>query len=96
MSNSNSCSKAMFKLYRIAFEPTRKPLEGFYVWFLFTHENSDFGAMSVMSEAAPPICFSARGKSHMGYSCFEKGCRKKCTRQSRKVLWVVFSSLFFK
>ena len=30
------------------------------------------------------------------YSCFEKGCRKKCTRQSRKVLWVVLSSLFFK
>ena len=87
MSNSNSCSKAMFKLYRIAFEPARKPLEGFYVWLLFTH---------VMSEAAPPICFSARGKSHIGYSCFEKGCRKKCTRQSRKVLWVVFSSLFFK
>ena len=30
------------------------------------------------------------------YSCFEKGCRKKCTRQSRKVLWVVLSALFFK
>ena len=30
------------------------------------------------------------------YSCFEKGRRKKCTLQSRKVLWVVFSSLFFK
>ena len=30
------------------------------------------------------------------YSCFEKGCRKKCMRQSRKVLWVVFSSLFLK
>ena len=30
------------------------------------------------------------------YSCFENGCRKKCTRQSRKVLWVVLSSLFFK
>ena len=30
------------------------------------------------------------------YSYFEKGCRKKCPRQSRKVLWVVFSSLFFK
>ena len=29
------------------------------------------------------------------YSCFEKGCRKKCTRQSRKVLWVVLRSLFF-
>ena len=26
-------------------------------------------------------------------SYFEKGCRKKCTRQSRKVLWVVLSSL---
>ena len=30
------------------------------------------------------------------YSYFEKGCRKKCTRQSRKLLWVVLSSLFFK
>ena len=30
------------------------------------------------------------------YSYFEKGCHKKCTRQSRKVLWVVLSSLFFK
>ena len=30
------------------------------------------------------------------YSYFEKGRRKKCTRQSRIVLWVVLSSLFFK
>ena len=30
------------------------------------------------------------------YSYFEKGCRMKCTRQTRKVLWVVLSSLFFK
>ena len=30
------------------------------------------------------------------YSYFEKGCPKKCTRQSRKVLWVVSSSLFLK
>ena len=30
------------------------------------------------------------------YSYFEKGCRKKCTRQPRKVLWVVLSALFFK
>ena len=29
-------------------------------------------------------------------SYFEKGCREKCTRQCRKVLWVVLSSLFFK
>ena len=30
------------------------------------------------------------------YSYFEKGCRKKCTRQSQKVLWVVLSSMLFK
>ena len=30
------------------------------------------------------------------YSYFEKGCREKCTRQSRKVLWVDLSLLFFK
>ena len=30
------------------------------------------------------------------HSYFEKGCRKKCMRQSRKVLWVVLSSKFFK
>ena len=30
------------------------------------------------------------------YRYFEKGCRKKCTRQSRNVLWVVLNSLFFK
>ena len=30
------------------------------------------------------------------YCYFEKGCRIKCTRQSRKVLWMVLSSLFFK
>ena len=30
------------------------------------------------------------------YSYFEKGCRIKCTRQPRKVLWVVLSSLFSK
>ena len=30
------------------------------------------------------------------YSYFEKGCRKKCTQQSRKVLGVVLSALFFK
>ena len=30
------------------------------------------------------------------YSYFEKGCQKKCTRQSQKALWVVLSSLFFR
>ena len=36
-----------------------------------------------------PICIQV-------YNYFEKGCRKKCTRQSRKVLWVILRSLFFK
>ena len=35
-------------------------------------------------------------KSLMIYSYFEKGCRKKCTRQSWRVLWVILSALFFK
>ena len=39
---------------------------------------------------------SAKLLSMYAYSCFDKVCRKKCTRQSRKVLWVVLSSLFFK
>ena len=30
------------------------------------------------------------------YGYFEKGCRKKCTRQSRKVLWVALRAMFFK
>ena len=30
------------------------------------------------------------------HTYFEKGCQEKCTWQSRKVLWVVLSSLFFK
>ena len=30
------------------------------------------------------------------YSYFEKGCGIKCTRQPRKVLWLVLSALFFK
>ena len=40
---------------------------------------------------------SALLKTQMPYtaSYFEKGCRKKCTRQCRKALWVVLSSLFF-
>ena len=32
----------------------------------------------------------------VAYSYFEKGCRKKCTWQSWKVLWVAFNSLFIK
>ena len=35
-------------------------------------------------------------KCSQKYSYFEKVCRKKCTRPSRKVLWMVLSSLFLK
>ena len=37
------------------------------------------------------VCFLSRI-----YCYFEKGCRIKCTRQTRKILLVVLSSLFFK
>ena len=36
------------------------------------------------------------GQVLLAYSYFEKGCRIMCTRQPRKVLWAVLSSLFFK
>ena len=35
-----------------------------------------------------------RRKGHLcEYSYFEKGCRRKCTQRSRKVLWVALNSL---
>ena len=38
-----------------------------------------------------------RRKGHFcEYSYFEKGCRQKCTQQSRKVLWVLLNPLFLK
>ena len=42
------------------------------------------------------ILAAIKGARKFIYSYFEKGCRKKCTRKSEKVLWVVLSSLFFK
>ena len=36
------------------------------------------------------------GKKSNCIQLFREGCRKKCTPESRKVLWVVLSSLFFK
>ena len=42
------------------------------------------------------ISKTPRSKKFKTYSHFEKGCQKKCTRQSRKVLWVVLTTLFFK
>ena len=42
------------------------------------------------------VCMAIRPGLDPVYSYFKKGGRKKCTRQSRKVLWVILSSLFFK
>ena len=46
---------------------------------------------------------SNQKQTHLGYPFYiyiqlfrDWGCRKKCTQQSRKVLWVVLSSLFLK
>ena len=47
----------------------------------------------VCSQDAGSICVPPQ--KYIRYSYFEKGCRKKCTRQTRKVLWVVLSSLLF-
>ena len=33
--------------------------------FLFAYKNGDFGAMSVMSEAAMPICIKTYVESHI-------------------------------
>ena len=45
---------------------------------------------------AMDMCNSVLSLKFFLYSYFKKGCQKKCTWQSRKVLWVVLSSLFFK
>ena len=44
---------------------------------------------------AMDMCSSVLSLKFFLYSYFEKGCRKKCMWQSRKVLWVVLSLLFF-
>ena len=40
----------MFTLYRIGFTPARKP---YRIGLLFTHKDSDFGAISVTEQTAP-------------------------------------------
>ena len=42
------------------------------------------------------VAVKRRALDREPYSYFEKGCRKKCARQSRKLLWVILRSLFFK
>ena len=54
-------------------------------------------AGSSMMESLASLLPSSSGKQNkIIYSYFEEVCRKKCMRQSQKVLWVDLSSLFFK
>ena len=57
----------------------------------------NFSTNSVKHNLQESFCLLNRkereGISTFTYSYFEQGCRKKCTRQSRKVLWVVLSAL---
>ena len=76
-----------------------------------TQENSlsDLWGLSLQSCGQPGLITSkgfwandittycqTSGCNRSPYSYFKKGCRKKCTRQSRKVLCVVLYSLSFK
>ena len=55
-----------------------------------------WGSLLSVSLLASFIARMPMGQVLLAYSYFEKGCRIKCTRQPRKVLWAVLSSLFFK
>ena len=55
-----------------------------------------WGSLLSVSLLASFIVRMPMGQVLLSYSYFEKGCRIKCTRQPRKVLWTVLSSLFFK
>ena len=55
-----------------------------------------WGSLLSVSLLASFIVRMPMGQVLLPYSYFEKGCRIKCTRQPRKVLWAVLSSLFFK
>ena len=54
--------------------------------------------MTLSSRASSSCLYVCSLERNAGkvYSYFEKGCLKKCTWQTRKALWVVLISLFFK
>ena len=53
-------TKAMFTIYQIAFALARKP---YLTRLLFTHKNSDFGAISVTERSCPALI--AKVESHI-------------------------------
>ena len=55
-----------------------------------------WGSLLSASLLASFIVRMPMGQVLLSYSYFEKGCRIKCTRQPRKVLWAVLSHFFSK
>ena len=55
-----------------------------------------WGSLLSVSLLASFIVRMPMGQVLLAYSYFEKGCRIKCTRQPRKVLWAVLSHFFSK
>ena len=78
--------------------PTSKYLsihwEGMDIFWSDTFQNSDSLTWGANQAINMQSLLTKRKVEIVVYSYFEKGCRKKCTRQSRKALWVVLSSLF--
>ena len=54
----------MFTFYRVAFAPARKP---YRIGLLFTHNNGDFGAISVTERSCPHVI--SKLESHIWDKC---------------------------
>ena len=72
-----------------------QPIRMFYNGYLISLDRFGERKLALTWKKATQRHLAPRPRSQV-YSFFEKGCRKKCTWQFRKVLWVVLSSLFFK
>ena len=68
--------------------------EGMDIFWSDTFQNSDSLTWGANQAINMQSLLTKRKVEIVVYSYFEKGCRKKYTRQSRKALWMVLSSLF--
>ena len=81
-----TCNHSYYTIY-VRFFATYTCVLSCFVGFLF--------ASIIMIIFLQTFIYMGTKKAHI--QLFREGLsRKKCTRQSRKVLWVVLSSLFFK
>ena len=78
--------KRMFSQASCKFSFPPSPLAHAFSW----------GSLLSVSLLASFIVRMPMGQVLLPYSYFEKGCRIKCTRQPRKVLWAVLSHFFSK